>query len=260
LNFAAGTSVSVYGIFSCLNPGTLSATYTVDGATIPQTYNATSLFLTVDREETPNFLYYSLDNLSAGDHTLVVNITAANNQTFILDYITYTPSFATLSLMPLLSNTMSTTTSTPLGNPSSSQLPSTAAIIGGVIGALALGALFAILGTRLFLRRRKAKQTEDISQDLYASIGEQDHQQRSGTISPFPFSSSRARYGWADVKYARRSNPAVQAAYSHLRPSLDPPPNVDNPAAEIATASASDPPPYDALSSVRPVTKHITAI
>jgi len=112
LDFVAGTSVSVYGIFSCLNPGTLSATYTVDGATIPQTYNATSLFLTVDREEAPNFLYYSLDNLSAGDHTLVVNITAANNQTFILDYITYTPSFATLSLMPLLSNTMSTTTST----------------------------------------------------------------------------------------------------------------------------------------------------
>jgi len=86
---------------------------------------------------------------------------------------------------------------------------------------------------------------------MHQLVNRTDDQQRSGTISPFPFSSSRARYGWADVKYARRSNPAVQAAYSHLRPSPDPPPNVDNPAAEIATVSASDPPPYDALSSVR---------
>ena len=198
--FVAGTSVSIYGIFSWFNLGSLTATYTVDGTATAQTYTVTSSspsYLKKDGEAC-NFLYYSLDRLSAGDHTLIVNITEANNQIFMLDYITYTPSFTTLSSMPLLnttsittSTTASTTASTSLGNPSSqpSQAQSsstpqpspTAAIVGGVIGGLAFGVFVAILGTCLFLRRRRARQTENISQDLYASTDERNYQ--SGMLS-----------------------------------------------------------------------------
>ena len=108
----------------------------------------------------------------------------------MFDYITYTPSFATLSSMPLLNTTSATTstTSTSLGNPSSqpsqaqssstSQPSPTAAIVGGVIGGLAFGVLVAILGTCLFLRRRKAKEPEFISQGLYTPTDE-----RNGMLS-----------------------------------------------------------------------------
>jgi len=128
---------------------------------VPQTYNVTG--------EAANFLYYSKDNLSPGNHILIVNITAANtsNLTFMLDYITYTL---------LINNTTPTTmsalvnSSRSLGNPSSqpsqvqaSGTPQPAAIVGGVIGVLALGVLVTILGRWLFLRRKKAKQTEHIS-------------------------------------------------------------------------------------------------
>ncbi len=178
----------MYGIYSWFNLGVLSATYTLDDSTLPQTHNVTSGNQAYG--EAPNFLHYSVDNLFAGDHTLIVNITVANNHAFVLDYITYTPSFETLLSMPLLSNTTPTTTSvsikssTSSGNPSpqpsqvqTSPRPSlTAAVVGGVIGVLAL-VLVAILGRWLILRRRKAKQTEDISLYLYDY-----HQHESGTL------------------------------------------------------------------------------
>jgi hypothetical protein len=178
--FISGTSVSVYGIFSWFNLGSLAATYTVDGTTVTQTYNSTSLERGNEEGEAFNFLYYSLDNLSPADHTLVVNVTVADNQSFALDYITYLPSFETPSLMPRLNDT--TTTTTTSVEPSSSSLrPSLVqnsgtsqpwqmqrlqiAIVGGVIGVVALGVL---LGVWSLLRRRKAKpESGDISQYLY---------------------------------------------------------------------------------------------
>jgi hypothetical protein len=189
----AGTSISVYGIFSWNKPGALSATFAVDGAPIPQTYNQTDVVRDVG--ETPNFLFYSLDDLSAGNHTLIVSITAANNRTFILDYITYTPSFATLSSMPFLNITSAAITSVSVdppissGNqpsqvqvsgtpqPSHGSLP-TAAIVGGVIGVLVLGVLVAMIA--LLLRGRKAKQTNKISQFLYTPTDERNYQ--NGTL------------------------------------------------------------------------------
>jgi len=140
----------------------------------------------MDWEEAPNFLYYSSGALSDGGHTLIVNITTTNNKTFMLDYITYTPSFATFAVMPLLSNTTSTITSASVNTSTSSgNQPSqvgtsqalalqTAAVVGGVIGVLALGVLVAIMG--LFLRRRKAKPVENIPQDLSAPAYERNHQ------------------------------------------------------------------------------------
>ena len=181
MSSVAGSSISVYGVFSSSwNRGNISATFTVDGVTAPRTYKQDE----IANRETPNFLYYSSSELAAGDHTLIVNVTEVNNRTFMLDYITYTPSFATFAAMPLLSNTTSTitsasvNTSTSLGNQPSqvgtSQPLQTAAIVGGVIGVLALGVLVAIMG--LFLRRRKAKQAENISQYLSAPAYERSYQ------------------------------------------------------------------------------------
>jgi hypothetical protein len=167
-NFVAGTSVSVYGIFSWFDLGALVATYTIDGATVvPRTHNITSLDLAQSNGgEVANFLHYSSDNFSPGDHTLVVNITIANNLTFVLDYITYKPSFETLSVINTTRPSTTVMSSPSLRNPTSppAQVQGAlrpAAIVGGIIGLLAIGILVAILG-RFFLLRRKAKQTRDI--------------------------------------------------------------------------------------------------
>ncbi|KDR86141.1 hypothetical protein GALMADRAFT_274807 [Galerina marginata CBS 339.88] len=117
----SGTFVAVYGIFDWAKLGLLSATYTLDGDVLSQSYPVTTTserYQAKDRQAS-NFLYFSQENLPPGDHTLVVNITEAQNQTFILDYITYMPSFSTLSTM--LNLTTSASPSSP--TISSSEVP-----------------------------------------------------------------------------------------------------------------------------------------
>jgi len=158
LIFVAGTSVSVYGVFLWSNVGVLAATYTLDGATISQIHNITSAFV---NQEEPNFLHYSMNNLLPGNHTLIGNITTAENQTFILDYITYNPSLE-------ITSTSTSGSINPSTQPSQVQTPSsstpqsvrTVAILGGVTGVLAI-LLLAILGRWLFLRGRNVKQSDD---------------------------------------------------------------------------------------------------
>ncbi|CAA7267296.1 unnamed protein product [Cyclocybe aegerita] len=99
-----GTSASLYGLFNWANIGVLAASYTLDGSTDAQTYSVTSSspqYVKNDAEAS-NFLLFSRDNLTAGDHTLVITITRCDNQDFMLDYITYAPSFSTLASMPNL--------------------------------------------------------------------------------------------------------------------------------------------------------------
>jgi len=117
-----------------------------------------------------NFLLYSNSSLTAGNHTLVVNVAKCVNQTFIFDYLTYQPSFSTLATMPNLtlpastngtSHTTTTTTSTPVG-----------AIVGGILGGLVL--LFLSIGAFLWFQKRKA----------------QDDQGESNQITPFAVPSS----------------------------------------------------------------------
>lgn len=183
IHFFTGTSTAVYGIFNWANLGLLSATYTLDGNVFPQSYPVTiasAQYLKGDAEAI-NFLYFSQDNLSAGDHTLVINVTEGKNQMFILDYITYTPSFSTLATMPNLTVTSSVSPS-PLSTGSNTPTPtsgsntatptsgSTAqngvhdgtttkkvpigAIAGGVVGGVILLALLALL--IIWLRKRRS--------------------------------------------------------------------------------------------------------
>ena len=151
-----GTSVFVYGIFSWAQIGSLSATYTLDCTSIPQTYLVTTRSPQYMQEES-NYILFSSDTLAAGNHILVINITQCINQTFILDYITYTPSFSTLASMPNLTNLPTTTfkshssSATSSGSPffitNGSQVSQSnierkkipiSAIVGGILG----GSLF----------------------------------------------------------------------------------------------------------------------
>jgi len=165
LSTKLGTSVSIYGVFSWFQLGSLGATYTLDGTSIPQTYLVTTRspqYIANDGEAS-NFILFSSQTLAAGDHTLVINITQCVNQTFILDYITYTPSFSTLALMPNLTGTSLPTTTfnsaVPSGSPSSiltngSQVSQSnigtkktpiGAIVGGVIGGVLIVLLMGFL-------------------------------------------------------------------------------------------------------------------
>ena len=141
--------------------------YTMDGVASTQVYPTSSL--------TPgytdgNYVMYSRDPLTAGDHTLQMQIMQCVNQTFRLDYIIYTPSFDTLATKPNITNlpsqSMSTSTSassststaspTPDNfSPNTSKSTAVGAIVGGVLGGIAflLFILFLLLWKRIFNRR-----------------------------------------------------------------------------------------------------------
>lgn len=77
----------------------LSMAFELNGYVTPLTY-----YVTVDSSEfmsyqgdTCNFPFMIYENLSAGDHTLTVTVIQCVNQSFSLDYITYSASFSTVS-------------------------------------------------------------------------------------------------------------------------------------------------------------------
>lgn len=182
----SGTSATIYGIMDWNSTGTLSAAYTLDNVTTPQIYTISKSspeYLNNDGQQS-NFLFYSFDSIPAGNHTLVVNITACVNQTFIFDYLTYTPSFSSLATMPNLTtqtSSASSTTSSP-----STPLP-IGGIVGGVLGGLAL--LFAIAAIILLMRRKRSRKQKNDAVPAHAtveSIGpSQSSPPTSETISPF---------------------------------------------------------------------------
>jgi len=158
----AGMSIAVYGIFSWYNLGTLTATYSIDGTPYPSSIPVTPStpeYLSGDGEIS-NHVYFSLESLPSGIHTLLVNITEARNHFFILDYITYIPAFDTLSSMPSnvssgMTDSDSSTLNKSTGSPE--QSVQTRAIVGGVLGGSAFGVLMAILLILFMLRWCKTR-------------------------------------------------------------------------------------------------------
>jgi hypothetical protein len=110
-----------------------------------------------DVGEASNYLYFNMENLPGGTHTLLVNITEAVNQFYILDFITYKPAFDTLSSMPTLSSHAG---STPSSGSIARQLVPTGATIGGVLGGLTFGVLATILVISFILRGRRAREQD----------------------------------------------------------------------------------------------------
>ncbi|KAJ3888331.1 hypothetical protein GG344DRAFT_53855 [Lentinula edodes] len=146
----AGNNIDVYGIFEWTATGSIGIDFTLDGETTPSV-----LFVptgaSVSQPEAAHYQLFSSGNLRTGNHSLIMNITQVDgNQTFVLDYLTYQPSFSSLSSKPNF------TASALSGSEScSTSLPSPA-IIGGVVG----GVLGVVLIVALFflLRRRRNRQ------------------------------------------------------------------------------------------------------
>jgi len=146
-------------------------TCSIDGTPYPSTISVTTSTPSyLNREgESSNYLYCARDSLSSGAHTLLVNITEANNQTFMLDYIAYRPAFDTLSSMPSLSSSGAVspkTSDTSATRGSQSSVP-TGAIVGGVIGGLALGVLVTVLILLILRRRRNREQSYAFNATLH---------------------------------------------------------------------------------------------
>ena len=162
-----GTSVAVYSLFDYSRIGALSVTYTMDGFPLPLSYDvgaSTPAYqqgaLTIE-----NTLMFSNGSLTAGDHTLVIDVTICNGQTFELDYILYSPSFNTISDKPNYGSAGSTSTSGSVSSTQTSQASSSTgksspvgAIVGGVIGGIAalLVAVFVILWRKRLANRRSS--------------------------------------------------------------------------------------------------------
>jgi hypothetical protein len=95
-----GRGMTVYGILPKPD-GSLSLSYTIDGG------NAITVSPKIvdDTRDELNYVMLQTGPLAAGNHTIVVTLTdIVTNQKFIVDYITYVPSFPNLAAMPKLSN------------------------------------------------------------------------------------------------------------------------------------------------------------
>ncbi|KAJ3501790.1 hypothetical protein NLJ89_g9183 [Agrocybe chaxingu] len=155
-----GKSAAVYGIFTWANLGLLSLTFTLDGAPLSKDFrvNSDTPQFIAEIGQQQNFLFHSYDFLESTNHTLVVNVTQCVNQTFSFDYITYTPTFATLADMPSLSQDGGDSNDNTGGQSSTSKKTSTAAIVGGAVAGVII--LLLMLGLAfLFRRRRKTKRS-----------------------------------------------------------------------------------------------------
>ncbi|KAG6810397.1 hypothetical protein H0H92_012059 [Tricholoma furcatifolium] len=149
----AGTSLSVFGVSPSQDSVVMD--FTLDGnLTKSNIYNGT----VVD----PNFLWFSQNNLFAGNHTLSMKF-ASNSPTrnFTIDYITYAPSFSTLATQPTFS--LEPTATTNSSSHSSGGLPTY--LIPAIVGPIAF-AIFSIAfiwwwRRRMTSRRNKISALED---------------------------------------------------------------------------------------------------
>jgi len=133
----------------------------MDGTIYPNSYTIAPSTTRYGSGEVPNYLYLGMVNLPPGTHTLLVNITGVDNKAFELDYITYTAGLDTLSSISSASGA-SSASSTSSASASSTTIGShksvsTGAIVGGVLGGVAFGALVMLLVISI-LRRRKARE------------------------------------------------------------------------------------------------------
>lgn len=126
-----------------------------------------------------NYIFLNTGQLTPGEHTVTVNLTGTVGQPFIVDYIAYEPSFATLAEMPQGPSSQSPSRSSPSNDPKKAPAP-VGAIAGGVVGGLL--ALLVLAGLVVFFRRRKQRRQATSLADS------QDAERDALAVSPFIFS------------------------------------------------------------------------
>ncbi|KAG6847797.1 hypothetical protein H0H93_005943, partial [Arthromyces matolae] len=136
-----GTSVSVYSVFDDSHLGSTTVTFLLDSTASTQLYDVTSdsPLYKEGYLQRANTLLWSSDTISAGEHTLKIELTSTSNgAALVLDYLVYTPSFntSTTKLQGSSGNGQgssqsdtsgATVTTTPLPGGSSSPVPSSIA-------------------------------------------------------------------------------------------------------------------------------------
>ncbi|KAG6860985.1 hypothetical protein C0995_005221 [Termitomyces sp. Mi166 len=158
-NSMVGTSVSVFGVQSLRNTN-LEMTYIVDDGPTQ------SGPVIVPIGQSMNFQWFHKEGLAATNHTLVMTVRQSSENVFFnLDYIVYTPSFASLAEEKGLSiqqssSSQSQATSTATG-PQISTTPITAqpgargTFHGKLLAAVIVPVLFGVIAIILFIMRRK---------------------------------------------------------------------------------------------------------
>ncbi|KAK0239270.1 hypothetical protein EDD85DRAFT_829630 [Armillaria nabsnona] len=171
----AGTAMYVYGIHESVE-GTVSVIFNVDGSP--------TSFVAPEEEATANYLFFKKDELGPGVHTLMCNVTnVTGNQSFVLDYIVYTPSFESLSEQPYLYPQPQASASPP--NPghhskhktSGSGVP--AGAIAGVVAGIVVFLAIVVALTVIWWRGRKQR---GVALSRSSSFG--DATVASGGLSP----------------------------------------------------------------------------
>ena len=122
----------------------MNVTFSLDGVTSYTFYDILPVVENfLDGVIQPNFpLYTSPDGMTAGAHTLVVEVVACENLTLTVDYFTYTPSG---------------TVSSPATESTSSRKSHAGAIAGGIVGGLVFLVLTALILDCVRRRKRQLR-------------------------------------------------------------------------------------------------------
>lgn len=166
-NLIVGSNISVYGVFEWTATGSVGVDFTLDGITTSSSLSV-PVGTAISHPEIPNYLHFSSGTLKAGNHNLVMSITQSDgNQSFVLDYLTYEPSFSSLVEKPNFTSPASPVSSGSESSPSASNtgVPvavthkrNVKAILGGAIGGV-LGVVLIFVVLRFFLLHRRIQKT-----------------------------------------------------------------------------------------------------
>ncbi|KAJ7584232.1 hypothetical protein C8J56DRAFT_1028154 [Mycena floridula] len=161
-----GSSLSIYGVFNRDQLGSYELTSTIDDELpVSKTFDARNGLTLGALQQQLNFVLFSRE-LEAGHHTATFTLSKCINQTLIVDYITYKPSFSSLSTMPNLTGlTFPFPSNVPTAGATSSTNPSPnnpanskshiAALVAGLVAGLAL--LSCLILLFIWRRRRQKK-------------------------------------------------------------------------------------------------------
>ncbi|THV06256.1 hypothetical protein K435DRAFT_883861 [Dendrothele bispora CBS 962.96] len=173
----AGTGIRVYGVFNWTAPGNTTATFTLDSSESSFKTFSSAFDRPPNVQSVSNFLFFESTDLHEGNHNLTIDVTEiVREQSLIIDYLTYQPSFDSIKDKPDFSSTagiISDSTSSATGSPASSStagrdsgvparppLP-LAAIIGGVMGGVVLIVTLVAASCWSRIRSRRRPQKED---------------------------------------------------------------------------------------------------
>ncbi|KAJ7582323.1 hypothetical protein C8J56DRAFT_895110 [Mycena floridula] len=194
----ACTTMSLYGVFLWEQLGAVELVATVDDQPpVTKTFDARTDTHHGTMLREVNFVLFTTPDLKAGSHTVSFNLTKCVNQTLIIDYITYEPSFSSLATMPNLTglafpfpSTIPTTSQSSTSSPSPTKsIPSTqkppvaskshvAPLIGGILAGLVL---LSCIGFLLFWRHRRRQKQQFPPAWTIATVSDG----RLSTVEPF---------------------------------------------------------------------------